>query len=502
MKKTEETEFGPTRSALIAAGGVIFATYFYFLIFAEFALLELARPILGEETWRLRGLLFSLGVGGVAGSVWGAWKFNIYRWQRQLSWALRGCAVGAVLALSGAVWPILLLAAGISGVALGALTVILATGLRSTIGTRRLGWVIGWGTGFAYAMGNVPMIFEASARFQTGLAAVVIAAASVLSPFLAAQEPSTLDQGDYAPAGVLRWIGILLMLVWLDSAVFYLIQHHAEFQRETWSGPGHLWANAAIHLLLAVGAGWALDRGARIAVVAAGFVLLATGTLMLGGSAGAGAGVVYAAGVSLYSVVLVYYPARSGRGWVACSVYAVAGWLGSALGIGMAQDLAAVPLGFLGVSAAVILMMGVWRWRALRLVTLVIGLGMVMGLPQGLASTNAAELRGREVYIAEGCIHCHSQYVRPGTVDEERWGPAQESVGLPPLVGNRRQGPDLTTVGVRLPADWHRQHLMAPRQFKPGSRMPSYAYLFSGDANRGEDLVAYLMSLGQEEEGE
>lgn len=109
--------------------------------------------------------------------------------------------------------------------------------------------------------------------------------------------------------------------------------------------------------------------------------------------------------------------------------------------------------------------------------------------------------RGREVYIAEGCIHCHSQYVRPGTADEERWGPARPLAEIerqsPPLLGNRRQGPDLQNVGARRTVEWQRLHLRSPRAVTPGSRMPSYARLFSpGSASDGEALLAYLASLG------
>lgn len=109
---------------------------------------------------------------------------------------------------------------------------------------------------------------------------------------------------------------------------------------------------------------------------------------------------------------------------------------------------------------------------------------------------------GRQVYIAEGCIHCHSQYVRPGTADEESWGDARDPqfsrTQLPALIGNRRQGPDLMNAGRRLPRDWQRQHLRDPRSVAPASRMPAYAHLFAGDDPRGEALLDYLDSLGAE----
>jgi cytochrome c oxidase cbb3-type subunit 2 len=106
---------------------------------------------------------------------------------------------------------------------------------------------------------------------------------------------------------------------------------------------------------------------------------------------------------------------------------------------------------------------------------------------------------GRQVYIAEGCIHCHSQYVRPVGPDEELWGPvtavetalAQEPV----LIGNRRQGPDLANVGLRRDATWNRLHLIDPPSMTPGSRMPSYRHLFSGEDPRGEALLSYLSQL-------
>ena len=109
--------------------------------------------------------------------------------------------------------------------------------------------------------------------------------------------------------------------------------------------------------------------------------------------------------------------------------------------------------------------------------------------------------RGREIYLAEGCIHCHSQYVRPGSADEGRWGPAhplaETTRELPPLLGTRRQGPDLQNVGARRNPEWLRLQLQSPRALSPGSRMPAYGYLFRpGRGPDGEALVAYLGSLG------
>jgi cbb3-type cytochrome c oxidase subunit II len=109
---------------------------------------------------------------------------------------------------------------------------------------------------------------------------------------------------------------------------------------------------------------------------------------------------------------------------------------------------------------------------------------------------------GRQVYVAEGCIHCHSQYIRPGTADRDLWGEARDPefsrTQRPALIGNRRQGPDLMNVGLRRTRDWQRMHLTDPRQVVPTSRMPSYAHLFVPGDPRGEALLDYLDSLGRE----
>jgi cytochrome c oxidase cbb3-type subunit 2 len=105
--------------------------------------------------------------------------------------------------------------------------------------------------------------------------------------------------------------------------------------------------------------------------------------------------------------------------------------------------------------------------------------------------------RGRVVYISEGCINCHSQYVRPNTADVLLWGPAQTLADVrrehPPLIGNRRQGPDLAEVGTRRSPLWLRAHFYNPSEVSHASFMPSYAFLFRD--RRGDDLVAYLHSL-------
>jgi len=93
------------------------------------------------------------------------------------------------------------------------------------------------------------------------------------------------------------------------------------------------------------------------------------------------------------------------------------------------------------------------------------------------------ERLGRAVYIREGCWYCHSQYVRPVTGEDLRWGPVSEAgeyaFDLPHLFSTRRIGPDLTRVGLKFGDDWHYAHHWDPRLVAPDSMMPSFKWLYA-----------------------
>jgi cytochrome c oxidase cbb3-type subunit 2 len=99
----------------------------------------------------------------------------------------------------------------------------------------------------------------------------------------------------------------------------------------------------------------------------------------------------------------------------------------------------------------------------------------------GLKPYNALALEGRDIYIREGCYNCHSQMIRPLRAETERYGHysvAGEFVYDHPFQwGSKRTGPDLARVGGRYSDDWHRLHLLQPRDVVPESNMPSYSWL-------------------------
>ncbi|MBI2457729.1 MAG: cbb3-type cytochrome c oxidase subunit II [candidate division NC10 bacterium] len=113
--------------------------------------------------------------------------------------------------------------------------------------------------------------------------------------------------------------------------------------------------------------------------------------------------------------------------------------------------------------------------------------------------------RGRAVYIAEGCWHCHSQYVRPVSKEDLRFGPVSTAaeysneLNLPPLFGTRRVGPDLIREAGKHSNDWHVAHFFEPRDVAPYSVMPAYRWFFDekGRPNRdGLAITTYVQWLG------
>ena len=107
--------------------------------------------------------------------------------------------------------------------------------------------------------------------------------------------------------------------------------------------------------------------------------------------------------------------------------------------------------------------------------------------PPGLKPYTSAELRGRAVYISNGCVYCHSQQPRDrnfGPDIERGWGrpsvPGDYTYDRPHLLGSMRTGPDLFNIAARQPSkDWHLGHLYQPRAYVPGSIMPSYPFMFN-----------------------
>lgn len=116
----------------------------------------------------------------------------------------------------------------------------------------------------------------------------------------------------------------------------------------------------------------------------------------------------------------------------------------------------------------------------------------------GVEPYDALRLSGRDIYIREGCVGCHSQMIRALVGDTKRYGHysvAGESVyDHPFLWGSKRTGPDLARVGGRYSDEWHRQHLHQPRDLVPESIMPAYPLLAKTPLD-GSDIQAKMRAL-------
>lgn len=121
---------------------------------------------------------------------------------------------------------------------------------------------------------------------------------------------------------------------------------------------------------------------------------------------------------------------------------------------------------------------------------------------KGLKPYSALQLSGRDIYVREGCYVCHSQMIRPFRAETERYGHyslAGEFVYDRPFQwGSKRTGPDLHRVGGRYSDDWHRVHLINPRDVVPESIMPAYPWLNTTpvDSSDIQKKMKVLRNLG------
>lgn len=480
-------------SALLVAG-----VYAYFLLFSQFAFLEVVQSA-GFGDMRIKAVLGLMALGGVAGAC------VAQRWQKtlMLRYGLIGCMAAAALVLKRQDIVSLSVVSLVMGLSLGVVTVALAALLPEWL-PRSKGCVsVGFGTGLGYALCNVPALFMATPMEQCRIAvyfALGAYGALFLQRFSGVMPEEEESMG--MALGKRHHVAIVLVFlafVWMDSGAFYVIQHAPDLKKATW-GADKLWINAALHFVAAVLAGGMLARGRfRWLLMAAALILGLAAMWVNDGSTLVIAGYFYPVAVSFYSTALVCWPGllegKAGSWKRAAWVFAIAGWIGSGLGIGMVENLHRVPTWFVIVAWSVIIA-GLFGGLKHRLWFLVTGLGIyfLLGYVPVRTTASTAVERGRQVFVAEGCMHCHSQYIRPGSLDESMWGKAIDAkevlVGEPVLIGNRRQGPDLSRVAGRRSATWLRLHFIEPRSLVPDSAMPSYAYLFAD--GRGDDLIAYL----------
>ena len=151
-------------------------------------------------------------------------------------------------------------------------------------------------------------------------------------------------------------------------------------------------------------------------------------------------------------------------------------------------------------------------FTVLAVVAVAIG-GLVEIIPMMMVESNvpkietikpytALELQGRDIYIREGCVGCHSQMIRPFRSETERYGEFSKSgefiYDRPFLWGSKRTGPDLHRVGGKYPDSWHFNHMLDPESMSPGSIMPPYPWLIEDDLDISttEAKLKALQTLG------
>jgi cytochrome c oxidase cbb3-type subunit I/II len=115
---------------------------------------------------------------------------------------------------------------------------------------------------------------------------------------------------------------------------------------------------------------------------------------------------------------------------------------------------------------------------------------------------SALELHGRDLYIKEGCVGCHSQMIRPFRSETERYGEYSKAGEFvydhPFLWGSKRTGPDLHRLGLKYPDSWHYYHMVDPESMSPGSIMPAYPWMIEQtyDKDKTPAMISAMRTLG------
>ncbi len=345
-------------------------TFFYFLIFAQFGYLHLLMSI--PQTGNLIEIVMGvMGTGGILGSIHAARRFDLEHAGKWISTGLMGSGFAAVLSIMvSGMWLHIAVALAV-GLSLGVLTVAIVPTIRALAPTGQVGSWVSLGVGGAYFLCNIPWVFNSSAVNHCLLGGLASCIGLTGTLFMPQFQKGILDfAGDpeKSPGYLFKTRGVIIvtvlfaLLIWLDSAAFYLIQESDSLKASSWGTNGQLWINASVHFVSAYICGYLLDRGWFMASLPVSLVFLIMGYMWLNqGVIGSGmAGLVYVAGVSIYSTSLVAYGALASQGngrWSisarAGMVFAIGGWFGSAMGVGMARDLQIVPTAFL-----IVLLMG------------------------------------------------------------------------------------------------------------------------------------------------
>lgn len=334
---SEKSSAGTT----IAAVTAVAASMVYLLIFSGFAFVDYAETVVRPE--RMQALLAALAIGGVTGAMTLAQRFVPARGRYYLAGGFAGCFLAALLTLvARAEWLMIFFAIPV-GFSTAWTTVALSMCLRPTLHFNRLGMWCGLGTGIAYALCNQPFIFEAS---QSGkiVTAAVAAAIGIAASFRMRATPSRASSlPDYEFRAATGWVVALFVLVFLDTLIFYIIQNSLALKQLSWETPLVLQGNAFVHLCAAFIAGLMLDqRRAGVAALAALLLLIASCiVLQLQIDDFPKARILYIAGVSICSTVMIYVPARGGRIQFSATVFALSGWLGSAVALSAAMGVEA-----------------------------------------------------------------------------------------------------------------------------------------------------------------
>ncbi len=328
---------------------IIACTFFYFLIFAQFAYLHLLNNF-NTPAMYINGSILCMCFGGIIGCLLAAIKHHKPYSTR---WIISGF-------ISCSIWPLI---AGIqndfflfpligfgTGLSLGILTVSIASILHISLPHRNLGIWVGIGVGMAYLLCNIPIVIQNSDKMHCVYATSACLLGLLLSNklnFKVSKAPHPDKKYNSLLQTRKYWIGclFLMILIWFDSAAFLLIQNTFQQNSITKNPKFVVWAYAILHLLSAVTAGWLLDKRFTFPLLIISLLGLLFGMWGIQNYNHFGWRMLYIISVSFYSTVLVAFvslfqetPKIFSLKMKIALLFAIGGWLGSTIGILMVYN--------------------------------------------------------------------------------------------------------------------------------------------------------------------
>ncbi|PCJ18218.1 MAG: hypothetical protein COB02_11560 [Candidatus Cloacimonadota bacterium] len=479
----------------------LFIIYTYFLIYAQFGFLASLKA--SSDVNLVKQIMPFMLLGALISGIWIRF-FPPKKIQLNLSVSFILAFIASIISIYSFTFNAYLICSFIIGLSVSILTILTSASLFNFLRASEIIFVSAVSTGLSYFFCNIPMIHHSPISIKASIAALlcIIGLLNCLMTDYKAQKKSYRQIRAQSNRYFYLMSALFFVVLLIDSYSFSIIQNNPHLMKFSWAKDLCL-MQGIFHLLGTIVAYFLLKDKNIHYLISLVMFLFCISIYQIGKENSFIYANIYAIAIAMYSTALISFPALANKNYetrikLTADLYLFAGWIGSGLGIILGDGKTGVSFYFF-ISLLVIYLLVLLASSVLKSYSKMATF-FIMSIFIQYAYSNDFIEKGRQVYINEGCINCHSQFIRPNTKDVINWGPIRNNhlKENPPLIGNRRIGPDLLNVGLRRSKEWNELHLKNPSEVSLNSIMPSYAHLFKNNNLSGSYLIEYLQSLGKD----